>query len=199
MIASRSKIPAFFGQMLPALTVLTLAVFTAYATAQQTIRMSANDSQIQLAEDVSAALESGKNSTDFFGDANAIDLAKSLAPFVVIYDAQGRALASNARLGASMPALPKGVLDAAKISGQNRVTWEPKSGLRFAVVVSTYVQPGGDAGFAVSGHSLREVENRYENLAWISGCVWFVGLAFLIAFFGWIHPQYIASRLSNKL
>ncbi len=199
MIASRAKITQFLGQILPSLAVLTLAIFSAYAMTQQSLRMSANDPQIQLAEDVSAALGSGKNPTDFFGDLATVNLDKSLATFVVIYDAQGRALASNASLFGSMPKLPKGVLDAAKIGGQNRVTWQPKPGLRFATVVVSYVQPGGDAGFVVAGRSLREVEKRYANLAWISFATWAAGAAFLLLFFGWLYPLYIAMRLSNKL
>ena len=83
---------------------------------------------------------------------------------------------ASAQLDGQIPELPKGVLDAARANGQNRVTWEPKEGVRIAAVVTRY-----DGGFVLSGRSLREVEKRTEMLSKEVMVVWVItlGITFL--------------------
>ena len=121
---------------------------------QQVIRQSANDPQIQMAEDAAARLAAGA-AADATVPRATVDIASSLAPFVIVYDAQDRVIASSATLDGATPRLPEGVLAAARQSGEDRVTWEPRAGVRIAAVVVPY-----HGGAVLAGRSLREVERR---------------------------------------
>ena len=102
---------------------------------------------------------------------NTIDISKSLAPYVIIYDASEKPIASGAVLDGKTPNPKKEAFDFAKKTGENRFTWEAKKGVRSAVVLAYY--KGKDSGFVLAGRSLKEVEKRESQLgaqvviAWI--------------------------------
>jgi hypothetical protein len=148
---------------------LPLAIATAglcglaYLTVQQALRMVANDPQIQMAEDAASALNGGA-SMDSIVPATRVELATSLAPFMIVFDDSGKVLAGSATLHGSVPAYPSGVLDYTRQKGEDRVTWQPENGVRMATVVVKY-----DQGFVLAGRSLRETEARIDNIEKISG------------------------------
>src|ERR1035438_8964656 len=74
-------------------TVLALAL---YSIPQQVLRQGANDPQIQMAGDLAARLEQGVAPIEAV-PAGAVDIARSLSPFVIAYDDQGQPLASQAQ------------------------------------------------------------------------------------------------------
>ena len=176
---------------LPAALVLTVACGVTYVSVQQVLRGGANDPQVQLAEDGAAALTAGAGPESLVGAGSAVvglagagvvDVATSLAPFVVVYDAAGAPLASNGRLDGTLPVPPVGVLRAAAGSGRNAVTWQPRSGVRIATVTVPW-----SGGTVLAGRSLRVVEER-EDLAlvlvaaaWAAGLVTLVAVAFVAA------------------
>ncbi len=139
---------------------LPLAVATAafcalvYVAVQQVERADANDPQIQMAEDAALALNGGA-AVDSVVPPTPVDLSASLAAFVVIYDRDGRPLAGSGRLDGRLPDYPKGALDSALQTGENRGTWQPAATVRVASVVVPYAD-----GFVMAGRSLREVERR---------------------------------------
>jgi len=98
-----------------------------------------------------------------------VELATSLAPFIIVFDDSGNVLASSATLHGAVPVYPSGVLDYTRINGEDRVTWQPENGVRMATVVIRY-----DTGFVLAGRSLREVEIRIGNIQTISGLVMLV-------------------------
>ena len=59
-------------------------------------------------------------------------------------------------MGTSRPVYPKGVLDLVANGGEDKVTWQPQKGLRYATVVVEY-----SGGFIVTGHSLLETDTFY--------------------------------------
>jgi len=148
---------------------LPLAIATAglcglvYLTVQQSLRIGANDPQIQLAEDTASALNAGE-SIGSLVSASKVEIANSLAPFVMVFDDSGKVLASSATLHGAVPAYPSGVLDYTRQSGQDRVTWQPESGVRMATVVVRF-----EHGFVMAGRSLREVEKREDQAELLSG------------------------------
>ena len=129
-----------------------------YLTVQQVLRQGANDPQIQLSEDFAASLTSSKAPSGEF-PAQQVEISTSLAPFVMIFDDNGKVLVSNALLDGKTPQYPLGVFDYVRQHGQDRVTWQPREGVRHATVVTRYSGPAG-SGFVVAGRSLREVEDR---------------------------------------
>jgi len=85
---------------------------------------------------------------------------RSLAPFLILYDPGGNELAASGQLHGQALPLPAGFLDAAKTSGENRVTLQPEPGVRIASVII----PAGSAGFVLAGRSLRESESRTDQM-----------------------------------
>ena len=163
---------AFF---LPAAVLATLACGLVYAEVQQGLRSSANDPQYQLATDAAAKLDAGASPASVVGSSADVDLAASLAPFVIVFDRKHSILATNATLDGGRPAPPDGVLDAAS-SGSDTVTWQPRAGVRIAAVAVAW-----NGGTVVSGRSLRLVEDRETNAELIAGLAWIVSLVALAA------------------
>ena len=132
-----------------------------YVAVQQTMRRDANDPQVQLARDAADRLSTGAPAASVLPPESA-DVSRSLAPFMVIYDGLNHVLASSARLHGQDPIVPSGVLDVARQTGGNGVSWQPEPGVRVATVE---VAVPGSAGLVVlAGRSLREVD---ENIRWL--------------------------------
>jgi hypothetical protein len=163
---------------LPGAAVVTLLCGLVYGAVQQSFRASANDPQIQLAEDAAARLAGG-DSPQAVVPADPLDMARSLAPFLIVFDDAGRPLASSAQLNGATPLPPKGVLEYARTRGQNQLTWQPQPGVRSATVVARF--SGRRSGFVLAGRSLREVESRVANLTKLVGLAWVGALALTLA------------------
>src|SRR5471030_2617955 len=93
---------------------LALAIVTTglsglvYVAVQQDLRMTANDPQIELAEDTANALTNGQTLSS--GVTNKIELSQSLAPFFIVLDKQNVVTQSSATLNGQLPKIPNGVL-----------------------------------------------------------------------------------------
>jgi hypothetical protein len=170
---------AFF---LPLAVLATATCGLAYAETQQALRSGANDPQLQLAEDAGTRLDAGATPSSVLGPNPPVDLARSL-----VFDAQGRVLASDAILDGGQPAPPKGVLDAARPGSPNSVTWQPRDGVRVATVTVAW-----SGGTVLAGRSLRAVEQREANAELIAGAAWLAMLAALAAasvLAAWLWPR----------
>jgi len=144
-----------------------------YLTVQQGLRQGANDPQIQLASDISAELAGGASPTEF-DSVNKTDISKSIAPFLMIFGSDGKLLASTGKLDGADMAVPKGSLDYAKSHRDNRVTWQPKVGVRNALVIVPF--KGTQEGFVAVGRSLREVEKRETFTFEAVALLWLVSM-----------------------
>ena len=162
----------------PLAVLSTLFCGLVYATVQQNYRQSANDPQIQIAQDTVATINSGFSPKDAVF-RNRIDISKSLAPYIIIYDASGKPIVSGAVLDDKTPNPPKRAFDSAKKFGENRFTWEPKNEVRSAVVLAYY--KGKESGFVLAGRSLREIEMRKTRLEIQVGVAWIVILVATLA------------------
>ena len=151
------RIKNIFRYWLPLAAVIVALSGLVYLAVQQALRTGANDPQIQMAEDAAAALAQG-GAPDALVGKSTIDVASSLAPFMIVYDDAGNALVFSGQLHGQPPALPSGVLEAARANGQDRISWMPEAGVRIAAVIEPV--SGGQGGFVLAGRSLREVEKR---------------------------------------
>ncbi len=156
---------------LPLAAAVTLLSGLVYIAVQQDMRIGANDPQIQLAEDAALALAE-QQPPDSVVLPGKIDIAQSLAPYMIVFDAQGNPIASNAVLHGAVPTIPKGVFETTRAHGEDRVTLMPEPGVRSAAVVVSVT--GGQGGFVLAGRSLREVEKRIDQLTQMVGAVWLV-------------------------
>lgn len=165
--------------------VATILCALVYAAVQQDLRQTANDPQIQVAEDLASLLASGRlvnpNITD------KVDIAASLKTFVMVYDQNGNLVSGSAFLDDAAPQIPKGIFDSVKANGEDRVTWEPKPGVRAAIVVVPY-ESSTVSGFVVAGRSLREVEKRENKTMLFSSAAW-VAAMLAILFFAWLPKK----------
>jgi len=166
-------------------TIITLII---YAAVQQTYRTNANDPQIQLAQDMAEKITQGK-SVDNILKADTVDIEKSLAPFIALYDASGKPLNSTGSLNGKMPQPPAGIFEVAKKEGQHTITWQPQHGVRMALAVaftnSTPVQ------FVVAGRSLKETEARVYALAKMLITGWLVCIALILSVAMLVHYKKI--------
>ena len=151
---------------LPLAVVIIFLSAVIYTTVQQNFRMDANDPQIQLAEDAAAALEN-KQPLDTVIPAGKVDIATSLAPYLVYYATDGKPKAGSGTLHSSLPEFPAGVFEYTRQNKEDRLSWQPEAGVRSATVIVAV--DGGSGGYVLAGRSLREVEKRVDNLTLLVG------------------------------
>jgi len=148
----RSLLKEYFGmtlnrvpQLAILLTLTTFIALTGYNISQQVLRMSANDPQIQMAEDAAQRLNAGEDAERIVPD-HKVDMAASLAPFVIIYDDSGRPLGELAPT-----ALLPGFLDKLAVAG---IQLSP------AVLERVNHANGGDNNHSHTNHS---ANNHADN------------------------------------
>lgn len=166
-----SPLGRVLGRWVPIAFLTTVLVGFAYVGIQQNYRMNANDPQIQLAQDVSTALDAGATSADIV-PTSKVDISKSLSSYIFIYDKDNKVLGSDVTLNGKDLAFPTGVLDNARKNGTDTVTWQPEAGVRSAVVATK--ASNGDV--VVVGRSLREIEKRVTMLSYMALGAWGVGI-----------------------
>jgi len=172
---------------LPFAAVITFACLLAYVVIQQDIRQSANDPQIQIAEDVSQALASGASPSAIIPPGQKIDINKNLDPYIMIFDASGAMIGSSAVLNGQTPAVPAGIFASVRAHGEDKFTWEPIHGIRSAVVVVPVSAPG--SGFVLAGRSLRIIETREDSMLHLVELAWLAGLIVMFALI-WVMVDY---------
>ncbi|MGE5392421.1 MAG: hypothetical protein ACM3NH_01630 [Candidatus Saccharibacteria bacterium] len=170
----------FVKLWLPLAVIITVVFGTVYAVVQQNYRMNANDPQIQIVQDVSDLLATGQDPQNAIPQST-VDVSRSLAPFIIVFDDKGTATGSSVTIGTDKPVPPAGVFDKARTKGENRFTWQPQKGVRIAAVLAHY--EGSKPGFVLVGRSLREVERRESMLLLQVAVAWAVSIivsAFLV-------------------
>ncbi len=115
-----------------ALVILIAFVGLVYGVAQQIERQGADDAPLRLASQVADEVTAGSSST--VDALPRVDLSKSLAPFVVVFGADGTPIAGNGYDHGTLASPPAGVIADARAHGEDQVSWQTASGLRFATV-----------------------------------------------------------------
>jgi hypothetical protein len=174
------------------MAIITIIFGVIYVTVQQSYRSGANDPQIQLARDINLKLHEGKAVDNFFTDS--INIAQSLSPFAVLYDANGKPLRSSGYLNGKMPELPAGVFDYAKANGEHDVTWQPQSRVRMAMVIVIVSSNSSSVGFVAAGRSLQEVEIREHNLITMIFIGWIICIGLVLIY---AVIQFYRHRINN--
>lgn len=175
---------------LPLAVAITGTFAFAYIGIQQNFRQTLNDPQIQLADDSATALSAGA-SVDQVIPSTKVDIQTSLSPWIAVYNDSHLLIASSGELHGVAPIIPSGVFDSArggdasstsaKQVREDRLTWQPESGVRQAIVVTDYNGPNGH-GYVVAGRNMREVEQRESALGLMALYAWIVTLLASFAF-----------------
>jgi hypothetical protein len=163
-----SKRPIIFQSFLLT-AICSMFALAMYATVQHALRSGANDPQLQMTDDAVAQLEQGADAATIVG-SHQVDMARSLSPFLIVYDTKGEPVASSAQLNGHTPMPPSGVFRYATEHQQNVFTWQPRRGVRIAAVIQPYA--GQHAGFVLAGRSLRVVEDREGATFEMVGLAW---------------------------
>jgi hypothetical protein len=156
--------------------LVTFTCMLTYLVTQQILRLGANKLPVQLAIETSIKLKSGQSAKDAI-PAEIIDITKSLNTFVMVYDKDKNLIAASGMMGSIEPVYPKGVLSYVDKIGEERVTWQPQVGLRFATVAIKV-----DDNYIIAASSLLETEKligivgRLVSMAWLA-CIGFLSIA----------------------
>lgn len=165
-----------------AAVILTILFGTVYLTEQRSLRMNANDSIIQLAQGAAAKLNAGASPSSLtIGNVN---MASSLAPFLIIYNTIGRVVAGSGYLHGSIPVIPFEVLAPTNTTRESLVTWQPAAGVRDAtdtVAANHY--------YVLSGWSLREVESSQAKVFKLTLLGWLASLIVLLLTAFILYPR----------
>lgn len=182
-----------FVVWLPFAAVIVFVSLLGYGLVQQDLRQSAYDPQVQAAQDIASEMSLGAPAQEIVPPGQAVNIAKSLDTYIIIYDASGAPLASSASLDGAPPSLPTGVFSYTTQRGEDRFTWQPAPGVRGAVVVTPWTNTGAGnpalgiptstpgSGFVLAGRSLTEVEQRIERIGEIAALACLAGL--IVMFF----------------
>ncbi len=178
--------------------VVTVLCLLVEVTVQQTDRMTANDPQIQLAEDIASAFQNNqftdetiRSSFDSFTPTNRqIDLVTSLSPWIQMYDESDTLVESSVKVSDAAVTLkiPKGIFASVDKSGEDRVTWQPGKNIRQAIVVTKF--SGAKSGYIVAGRSLRETEIREESLFKLFTAAWLISMFLIGTSAAWIFGYF---------
>lgn len=173
--------PALIFNALVLAGIATGVGLALYAIPQHVLRSGLNDPQIQMASDLAARLEQGAAPSDAVPSGPQVEMSRSLAPFVIVYDDQGRPVASQGVLNGNVPTPPSGVFEAVRQRGEQRLSWQPvrgPQGVRIAAVIERV--NGAQPGFVLAGRNMREVESRIGDVKTMAGLTW-LGMLGLIA------------------
>jgi sensor histidine kinase regulating citrate/malate metabolism len=180
---------------LPLGFVLVFVCALLYVTNQQSLRLAADDALVDQAHGIATTLKS--QSAKGAQASNLVDVANSNQLFVIILDKDNKDLYSTAQVDGATPVLPSDAIKAANDSGENRLTWSPKKDVRLATVVVPYTSPD-EKGVVVVGKSLKEVEQRTQNIGktiLIGGAI---GLVVLFAVLAILYQEPKAKQVVTK-
>lgn len=160
--------------------VVTVALVAVYFVSHYALRQSANDPQIQLANDWADQINTGAAPTSI-NMGTFIDPTHSLALFGIVYDKDGNIASSSVTAPTTM-LQPDGVLPAVETAPNNelRFTWKPASGVRFATVIKK-TSFADKTYYVLVARNLQEVDRRISFIGFMVFCIWVVGLGLVAA------------------
>lgn len=193
--------PALIFNALILAALATGLALALYAIPQQVLRLGANDPQIQMATDMASILDrsgvtDGLHQGALQNSGAVVDLSRSLSPFLIVYNDQGQPVGANAQLDGKTPTPPAGVFAYTRSHGEDRITWEPIPGSHAVRIAAIVVRvEGNQPGFVLAGRSMREVEDRIEQVRQMAGLTW-IGMMSVIFVgtltFGWYTRPRVA-------
>lgn len=158
---------------LTAALVVTLVFGSVYVALQQLGRSSANQAP---AAALAAQAQSAQPMT---APGPRLELTPDSGVFIIVYGADNRPESGTVTLDGQLPAVPGGVLDAARSSGFDAVTWQPEPELRMAIVA----RPSAGK-VVVAGQSLAPYEDRDRRTLIILALGWLCSVFVIAAGYG---------------
>lgn len=158
--------------------IISLLGGTATLMIDQMMRVGeGNQPQIEMADWYVGEISAGEDPGNVI-PPGYVDLERSLQPFVIFYDDQGRPVKGTGYLDQKLPAPPSGVFDFVRRQGMEKVTWQPRPGIRLASVIRRV--NGKTAGFVLAARSLRLVEKQKSILWRMALGIWIIVMLLLL-------------------
>jgi hypothetical protein len=175
-----------FASHFTALIIVTVLCGFIYAAVQQAHRSSGNDPQLQIALDIKNTAEHDRSLSKWMTD-DTIEISQSLSVFKTLFNKNGEPVQTTALLDGQLPRMPQGVLNFTNTHQEDVFTWQPRRGVRMAMVIESVASP--QIAFVAVGRSLKEIEKRESDLTTMSLVAWLVCsgiivLHFLFSYFG---------------
>lgn len=167
--------PVFFYTLTLAVLFTVWGLFAAMSI-QGALRRSADQPQLQMAQDYAAALAGGRTVDETLPPVH-VDIAKSPEPFAIFYSSDGRPVGTTGQIDQNVPAPPAGVFDYLRTHPTDKFTWQPQSGLRIAAVALRV--GGAHPGVILVGRSLQHTEE--STLRRGTFLTWFLLMGILAA------------------
>lgn len=150
--------------------IALILIAISYTGVQRQNRLLVNEEIKVYSLELEQSLDLNKNilETRFF------ELNKMQSKFYILYDKNNKIVKTNATIDGKIPEFPNGALDEARKLGENRVTWQPKAGVREAAVIRNI----GNDQVLVTGKSLKETEDRIDKVGrlYLAGMVLIFGI-----------------------
>ncbi|HLX92239.1 MAG TPA: hypothetical protein VKR32_11175 [Puia sp.] len=170
--------------------IITVLCLLIYAAVQQEYRRGANDPQVMLASEIKDRLEHAQPIDELF-PKDTIDLSRSTEVFVTLYDSRQNPLRTSGFLDGKYPEFPAGVLESVSREGEDRISWQPRGGVRMAMVILRVRHPS--IVYVAVGRSLREVETREGDLLFMVFVGWIACMGLLAIL---VSIQIISKRIA---
>ena len=152
---------------LPAAFAVTVLCAGGLIYVQNLLRAQANDVPVQLAGDVAASLQHGATAADAVGVAGAeTDVFASPRPWVAVFDSSRHLVATSA---VDLSEFPRSALNTGSMAN---FTWQPRPGVRQAVVVRR-----SGSSWVVAGQSLGQAELHKDEAVPFAIVGWLLALA----------------------
>lgn len=130
-------------------------------TFQHSLRLAANDPQIELAEDISLRLARGADPQTILTQP-AINLRTSVSTYVMVFNRVQEPVVVTALLDNQEVKPPVELFNLTEKNGQTRFTWQPAPGVKSAVVMQYFDDQ--QTGYLLVGRSLRETDYRITEI-----------------------------------
>ena len=144
-----------------------VTLFT-YLAVQQSLRLSLNMPQLQIAQDAANQLSQGASPSTVLSSTQLIDESKSLAPFMTIVDKNINVIATTGKIGDVTPLPPPSSFPDSIKRGNTWFTWQhDNNNVRDAAVIVPY--GGANPGYVLVARSMNQTENIVSRLTILAG------------------------------
>ena len=178
-----------------AILLVSGILLTVYVAVQQCYRRSANDPQTEIAGHILAKINDNSVIQKYL-PRDTVEISEDPGVFVELLDSNRRPVYSTGFLYGRYPEIPSGALQYAQKFHVNKITWQPNSQVRIALVIQSTDSP--EIGYIISGRSLKTTEIREAALSLLVLVSWILSVFLILIHYLAIGYIYKAKIRKNE-